>query len=124
MFNACRRGPASISRIFRAGSNSLRIQSARPSTLSLISKSTTKPVIESRWLHVTSQLRQLAATQEVAAGESEQESQSKLTKFQELIDNNLVHPNVVNEIIKTMGHETMTQVQSMSIKEGLNGDDM
>jgi ATP-dependent RNA helicase MSS116 len=124
MFNACRRGPASISRIFRAGSNSLRIQSTRPSTLSLISKSTTKPTIESRWLHVSSQLRQFAASQEQAAGESEQEPVQKLTTFQELIDNNLVHPNVVNEIIKSMGHHTMTQVQAMTIKEGLNGDDM
>lgn len=73
---------------------------------------------------MSSQLRQFAASQEQAAGESEQEPVQKLTTFQELIDNNLVHPNVVNEIIKSMGHHTMTQVQAMTIKEGLNGDDM
>jgi ATP-dependent RNA helicase MSS116 len=56
MFNACRRGPASISRVFRTASSTIRIPSTRPSSLTLSSQSITKPAIEARWLHVSSQL--------------------------------------------------------------------
>jgi ATP-dependent RNA helicase MSS116 len=47
-----------------------------------------------------------------------------VTKFIELIEHNMVHPNVVEEITKKMGHHTMTDVQSMTINQGLQGNDM
>lgn len=50
--------------------------------------------------------------------------QMDVTKFQELIDHNMVHPNVVEEITRKMGHHTMTEVQSMTINQGLQGTDM
>ena len=48
----------------------------------------------------------------------------KVTKFQELVDNQLVHPNVVEAITKGMGHSDMTEVQSMTINQALQGTDM
>lgn len=120
MFNACRRGPASLSRVLRAGS-AIRIPSTRPSTLSLLSAKATKPIIESRWLHVSAQLRQSAlATEERAP--SPQHVQ--ISRFSELIEHNLVHPNIVNEITGRMGLETMTEVQAKTINQTLNGTDV
>jgi ATP-dependent RNA helicase MSS116, mitochondrial len=122
MFNACRRGPASLSRVLRAGST-LRIPSTRPSTLFLVSKNTTIPSLESRWLHISSQLRQQATG--VAAGEtSHRQKRVEITKFDELIEHNLVHPNVVTEITRGMGLSTMTEVQSKTINQSLGGIDM
>jgi ATP-dependent RNA helicase MSS116 len=48
----------------------------------------------------------------------------EITKFEQLIEHDLVHPNVVDQITKTMGHHTMTQVQTMTINQGLQGTDM
>lgn len=48
----------------------------------------------------------------------------EVSKFQELADHGMVHPNVVNEITKGMGHHTMTDVQTMTINQGLQGTDM
>lgn len=123
MFNACSRGPASLSRVLRAGST-LRIPSTRPSTLFLVSKNTTIPSLESRWLHISSQLRQQATG--VAAGRTSHDPQKRveITKFDELIEHNLVHPNVVTEITRGMGLSTMTEVQSKTINQSLGGIDM
>lgn len=49
---------------------------------------------------------------------------TNVTMFQELIDNNMVHPNVVEQVTKKMGHQTMTEVQSMTINQALQGTDM
>jgi ATP-dependent RNA helicase MSS116, mitochondrial len=58
-------------------------------------------------------------------GSIEQPAQFKeITKFQELMDQEMVHPNVVEEITKRMGHHTMTEVQTMTINQGLQGTDM
>jgi ATP-dependent RNA helicase MSS116 len=45
------------------------------------------------------------------------------TKFQELADNGLVNPDVIREITRGMGHETMTPVQTLTINETLKGTD-
>lgn len=123
MFSVCRRGPASISQVFRAASSTVRIPSARPSTLSLPFQNTAKPALEARWLHV-SQLR----SQQAAAQRYERPDESlpayEVNKFDQLIEHNLVHPNVVKAITEGMGHHTMTQVQSMTINQGLQGTDM
>ena len=50
--------------------------------------------------------------------------QSPLTKFQELADQKLVCKTVIDTIIKDMKLETMTEVQSMTIKETLKGVDV
>lgn len=118
MFSLARRGPASISRVFTAVS---RIPSTRPSTLLLSLPNLAKPALESRWLHISTQLRNQAA----ALREDVEDSQHKIvTQFQELVDHGMVHENVVNEITQGMGHHTMTEVQSQTINEALSGVDM
>jgi len=128
MFNTCRRGPASISRVFRAASTTIRVPSTRPSTLSLSFQSTLKP-LEARWVHESSQLksgyRDHRPSEPADAPRGQREDNSpKITKFAELAEQNLVHPNVVDAIIKGMGHETMTEVQTMTINQALQGTDV
>ena len=121
MFSVCRRGPASISRALRAVPSTIRISSTRPSTLSLISQKTSLPVLESRWLHVSSAPQlQSVATQEAAVVQENK----VINRFDELTKYGLVHPNVVNEITQTMKLETMTEVQTLTINKALQGNDM
>ncbi|KAA8570562.1 hypothetical protein MFRU_031g00240 [Monilinia fructicola] len=121
MFSACRRGPASISRALRAVPSTIRIPSTRPSTLSLISQKTSIPVLEARWLHVSSKLQlQSVATKDAAVVEEHK----VINRFDELIKYGLVHPNVVKEITDTMKLETMTEVQTMTINQALQGTDI
>jgi len=47
-----------------------------------------------------------------------------MTKFQELADRNLVHNSVTKALLRDMKLETMTEVQSATITEGLKGTDM
>ncbi|QSZ29183.1 hypothetical protein DSL72_003694 [Monilinia vaccinii-corymbosi] len=121
MFSACRRGPASISRAFRAVPSTIRIPSTRPSTLSLISQKTSIPVLEARWLHVSSNLMlQNVATKQNATIEEHK----VINRFDELTKYGLVHPNVINEITETMKLETMTEVQTMTINQALRKTDI
>ncbi|TVY24908.1 ATP-dependent RNA helicase, mitochondrial [Lachnellula hyalina] len=126
MFTACsRRGPASISRVFRAAASISRIPSTRPSTLSLSLKNTARPALEARWLHVSSRLSdQVAAARAYDNGDAYEKDNQEIKKFQELIDHDLVHPNIVNTIVKGLGYENMTDVQTMTINQGLQGDDI
>ncbi|KAH7385025.1 P-loop containing nucleoside triphosphate hydrolase protein [Cadophora sp. MPI-SDFR-AT-0126] len=135
MFSVCRRGPASISRGLRAASSiTTRIPSTRPSTLSSSLQISSRIPLEARWLHVSSQLRNYAATAEKDYGDLHPASTEgspamsrearDVTKFQELIDYDMVHPNVVEQITKRMGHHTMTDVQSLTINQGLQSTDI
>jgi ATP-dependent RNA helicase MSS116 len=47
-----------------------------------------------------------------------------ISKFDELIEHDLVHPNIVKAITEGMGHHTMTQVQTLTINKALGGTDM
>lgn len=66
--------------------------------------------------------------QEAGAQRSELFNESReglqVDKFHDLIEHDLVHPNVVTAITKGMGHHTMTQVQSLTINKALQGTDM
>ncbi|KAI9642160.1 hypothetical protein NHQ30_008962 [Ciborinia camelliae] len=120
MFSACRRGPASISRALRAVPSTIRIPSTRPSTLSLISQKTSIPALESRWLHVSSTLQSQSAAPKASGAQEDK----VINRFDELLTHGLVHPNVINEITQTMKLETMTEVQTMTINQGLQGTDI
>lgn len=127
MFTVCRRGPASISRVFRAVASTSRIPSTKPSTLSLSFQSATKAPLEARWIHVSARLMNEAVAVRSEHQDSyyaDKSSSRQVTKFVELIEHDMVHPNVVEEITKKMGHHTMTEVQSMTINQGLQGTDM
>ncbi|KAF4630970.1 hypothetical protein G7Y89_g7166 [Cudoniella acicularis] len=125
MFNACRRGPASISRVFRGTTTTIRIPSTRPSILSLAGQKSVKPALEARWLHVSSQLRNQAVAERIQEGEvGGRKEHPTITKFDQLLEHDLVHPNIVHSITKGMGHHTMTDVQTMTINQGLQGTDI
>ena len=47
-----------------------------------------------------------------------------ITKFQDLADKGHVHPTIIKQITETMGHHTMTDVQSLTIDETLKGTDV
>jgi ATP-dependent RNA helicase MSS116 len=123
MFNACRRGPASLSRVFRTATLTARISSARPLLPSLSNQCAVKPALEARWLHVSSQLRNQAVARSAEFSADGKEFPT-VTKFDQLLEHDLVHPNIVNAITKGMGHHTMTDVQSMTINQALQGTDM
>ncbi|KAI9054697.1 hypothetical protein LZ554_001849 [Drepanopeziza brunnea f. sp. 'monogermtubi'] len=134
MFNVCRRGPASISRVFRVAASTTRTPSSKPLTLSLCLQPAARIPTAARWISVSSHLRNYAAAErEMADGENHVASgtpsgppppQKDVTTFQELIDNDMVHRNVVEAITKGMGHQNMTEVQAMTINQGLSGSDI
>lgn len=138
---ALRRGPASISR-------SLQL----PSTCSRYSKSILSPKIHqnvpypatSPFIQCFSAQRQLGQRAAFAEPEgienedrdgahiqqpssssqtSESVHQSPITRFVELEERKLVCPTVVRTLIRDMGLDTMTQVQSLTINETLKGVD-
>jgi ATP-dependent RNA helicase MSS116 len=47
-----------------------------------------------------------------------------VTTFDDLATRGFVHQNVVNTLTKEMGLHTMTEVQTRTINEALNGSDM
>lgn len=128
MFNVCRRGPASISRALSSAASTTRILSTRPASLSLINQTTTRIPTETRWLHISSALMNQSVGYRTEEREEEnlgfKHQPREVTKFQELMDHGMVHPNVVETITKGMGHHTMTEVQTMTINQGLLGTDM
>lgn len=76
-----------------------------------------------RSLHQTSLLREQA----VAADRPEDEASNaprKITRFEELGTQNIVHDNIVRTLTKEMGLETMTEVQQATINEALKGSDI
>ncbi|KAE8452683.1 hypothetical protein EG329_013942 [Mollisiaceae sp. DMI_Dod_QoI] len=129
MFNACKRGPASITRAITSAAPSIRIPTTRLSSLSLSNRTSTRLPSEARWLHLSSALRNQSAARFSERSDEETQGAGKtpwkeVTKFHELVDHNMVHPNVVDMITKGMGHHTMTEVQTMTINQGLLGTDI
>lgn len=64
------------------------------------------------------------AAEAIAEAPKQKQAFQEVTKFDELLEQDLVHPNIVNRITKGMGHHTMTSVQTMTINEALQGSDM
>ncbi|KAH7135707.1 ATP-dependent RNA helicase mss116 mitochondrial precursor [Dendryphion nanum] len=64
--------------------------------------------------------------QQVAAAEhaTEPAQQELVTEFSDLATRKLVHPNIINVITKQMKIDTMTEVQTRTINEGLSGTDV
>jgi ATP-dependent RNA helicase MSS116 len=49
---------------------------------------------------------------------------SRITQFQELATRQLVNPKIIQNITKKMNINTMTEIQSLTIHETLEGDDL
>ncbi|KAL3421203.1 DEAD/DEAH box helicase [Phlyctema vagabunda] len=135
MFNACKRGSASLTRVLRVASSRQYVPSLRTTTATSLSlRNTAIPAIGSRFLHLSSRLNDWAGESDgfdesVYQEEEVEKSIGKrtgpaVTRFDELLEHNLVHRNVVSAITKGMGHETMTEVQSATINQALEGTDI
>lgn len=72
-----------------------------------------------RSVHQTRQLREEAGSN--SQGTS---GDNTITKFQELEQRGIVHPNVVRTLTRDMGLETMTEVQTATINSALKGTDI
>ena len=141
MFSPCRRGSASLAKLARLpfASRSLDLPFLlRYRQAQLLKSCRYAPI---RGISVSQCHGQTAATrasalekafddevnaQKPPSDEHNQETtkHGPVTRFQELLDRGLVCETVVNTIVKDMGLETMTQVQSMTINETLKGIDV
>lgn len=135
MFNALRRGSASIARLNRFSSSIPRSIPRIQHSLGCYGN----PGIAARALSSKAPLRQHAAAR-VLEAENEHDFNAQqptsdnqikeatrhgpVTKFQELSDRSMVCDTLVKTITRDMGLETMTQVQSMTINETLKGIDV
>ncbi|KAG9976399.1 DEAD-domain-containing protein, partial [Aureobasidium melanogenum] len=98
----------------------------RSSAVSKISR-LYNPALITRSLHQTSQSRQqnAAVVEEEGLGfQSEQNDNAPITTFAELGNRKLVSKGVVQTLIKDMGLENMTEVQTATINQALNGNDI
>jgi hypothetical protein len=128
MFNAFKRGPASIHTLALKASFSLTVIS-RSSPFLLAAQTASRSAITSRHLQTSASFRR-EAEDFATEPEDPRETGTKrgdgplLTQFQELADQGFVHPNVIKQITDVMGHKTMTPVQTMTINETLRGTDV
>ncbi|KAB8274345.1 P-loop containing nucleoside triphosphate hydrolase protein [Aspergillus minisclerotigenes] len=65
-----------------------------------------------------------SAVAEAQAQDAEADQDGRLTDFKQLADQGLVDPIIIRTINKNMGIKTMTDVQSMTIQETLQGHDV
>lgn len=146
MLTVLRRGPTSIAKpllsVSAATACSKLLRAHRPSHIVPLIATSSPPF---RTFIASAPLHQQTASavaldeegpgaeleQEVNAQKSPSDAQSNqdvnygpVTKFKELGDRNLVCKTVVDTLTHSMGMETMTQVQSMTINESLKGLDM
>ncbi|KFY42829.1 hypothetical protein V494_02219 [Pseudogymnoascus sp. VKM F-4513 (FW-928)] len=129
MLNVCRRGAASLCRVAQSSSRSA-LPFARTSAFASKSIQIPKTAITARFLHAQPST-QYFHNDEPAPFDPKDEIIARsnedveiITKFQDLADKGHVHPAIINEITQTMGHETMTDVQSLTIAETLKGTDV
>lgn len=82
----------------------------------------------SRSIYSSPYLRHAASGSGAAAQaqveESLEETQDRITEFEDLAARQLVSPKIINNITKGMNIKTMTEVQSLTINETLKGDDV
>lgn len=76
-----------------------------------------------RSLHVSSTLGAAEAAQ-AQTTDAESATPQRVTEFDDLAKHGLVSPKITNRITKFMKITTMTDVQSMTINETLQGDDV
>lgn len=136
MFNICRRGPASIARVVRTATAPSSI-SIRSPALPFASRLTVRPPVQARCLSLSlswrnrqeehgqprAQVSERAREEDDGADAFDVE-EPIATKFEELRTRQLVHPILVNQLVKGMALHTMTPVQSKTINKALQGTDM
>lgn len=122
MFNIGKRGLTSIPGVFRAIRILPRLPPAGPPTYSFVKVlKKIKTLDQSRLIHFSRNLKDQSTTHDI---QKEPQQRQNVTKFQELEDLKMVHPNIIRCITEKMGHHTLTDVQVATINEGLQGVDM
>lgn len=84
----------------------------------------TRPVPPSRIAHQLSIRAFQSGVRLAATSDPSSHDNAPITNFRELQERGIVHPNVVRAIVKDMGLDTMTDVQSATINQALQGTDM
>lgn len=123
MLAALRRCSASVPRTI--ASTSARSSIPRSQVARALRSSQSIQTLPSRSFSSTIRWQQqeaYAAAPEVTEA-TETGAEHAITRFQELADRQLIHPNVINAITNS-GIETMTDVQSATINQALHGTDM
>lgn len=125
MLSALRRSSAALPRTVVS---TLTTRSNVTRNVATISKTLSRPsalsAISSRGFHQTSVIREQAIAAAVAPVDASLPTQDgPITTFAELGSRKMVHPNVVRSL-RSMGLETMTEVQTSTINEALRGGDI
>ncbi|ELR04403.1 hypothetical protein VC83_02156 [Pseudogymnoascus destructans] len=129
MLNVYRRGAASLCRVVQSSPRSA-LPFSRTSVFASKSIQISKTAIAARFLHAQPATRYFHNDQEQVFDPKDDiiarsnEDIEIITKFQELADRGHVHPAIIKEITDTMGHDTMTDVQQLTIAETLKGTDV
>lgn len=131
MFNACRRGTASLCRVAQLSTSTSTLVS-RSSIFASGSITAPKAAFPVRSFHITPSVlgggyfrngpRVEVEEQDIII--ARENDIQVITKFQDLADQGHVHHHVITEITKGMGHTTMTDVQQQTINETLKGTDV
>lgn len=118
MFNACKRGTSSITRVLSFARITNRLPTPNPLILRVAQVPNNKILPETRWIHISSVLKN-----QISGGNNAHQRRD-VTKFEELAEYNMVHPNIIQEITQSMKLHTLTEVQVATINEGLQGVDI
>lgn len=123
MRRACRRCVPSLINIVRQPASGLYNSPwARSEVLSVRCNAFRSPQAVARAFHQITSLSEQAATAEAVVEEQNAET-APISRFEELGTRGILHRNIVQNL-KSMGVETMTEVQSATINSALKGDDI
>lgn len=141
MLSAVRRAPGSLTRVLSSTSTGTCIAGRLVPKTSLLTRYTSHIACTTRQLHSTTRwLRDASAAARVeydvtadTQDRNDAPSRSKLaqdtkaepiTRFQELVERNLVDENLIRPLTEDMNITTMTHVQSLTINQTLKGVDV
>lgn len=82
-----------------------------------------RPVFSSRLAPRVS-LRAFQSSVRLADASNSSQDEPRITTFRELGEKNIVHPNIVRAVVRDMRLETMTEVQSATIHQAIQGTDL
>lgn len=121
MFGSVRRCPVSLPRVvlpLTVSARSLRIPVFPQATSGRFVSSALNPIGAVRAFHHTPKWQQTATAQVAAEGEEE-----LITRFSQMSEKGIVHQNVVKSL-RQMNFDNMTEVQTMTINQAVQGNDM
>ncbi|KAL1638855.1 hypothetical protein SLS58_008560 [Diplodia intermedia] len=122
MLAPLRRCPASLPRALSAAATTrLALRSTSIASPRALACSRVAPLLSVRAFQ--SSVR-LAGAHAAATATADSSAASPITQFQELEEKGIIHRNVIDTIVKDMGLVTMTEVQSATINQALQGTDI